>query len=61
MYVYVYVLWPLKEQVTVRKSGEEVAEYDGVWPKGRKAGDLMEVCSVTVTPEAGPPKSSFSC
>lgn len=42
----------VEPEVTVRKSGEEVAEYEAVWPKSRKAGELMEVGSITVTPEA---------
>lgn len=38
-------------KVIVRKSGKEVAEHEAIWPKSRKKGDKMVVCTVTVTPQ----------
>lgn len=38
-------------KVIVRKSGVEVAEHSGVWPKSRVKGELLKVCAVTVSPE----------
>jgi len=38
-------------KVVVRKSGREVAEHQGVWPKTRVKGDYIKVCTVTVSEE----------
>ncbi|CAJ1337353.1 unnamed protein product [Effrenium voratum] len=38
-------------KVTVRKSGQEVAEHEGTWPRTRAKDNKMTVCRVTVLPE----------
>ena len=38
-------------KVTVRKSGQEVAEHEGTWPRTRAKDSKMTVCRVTVLPE----------
>eukprot|EP00913_Durusdinium_trenchii_P001673 g1549.t1 len=38
-------------KVTVRKSGQEVAEHEGTWPRTRAKGNKMTVCQVTVLAE----------
>jgi len=38
-------------KVLVRKAGREVEEYDGVWPRQRMPGQLINVCSIAVEDE----------